>query len=383
MCAAKCVCGSEKEYRLDSVVQGRIKSCGCRSFSTKQRSAESHIGETINNMTLLEIVGRDQRRRAAIGRFRCGYCGSEHKECSVYKWKGNSLKSCGCKKPNKPTKPEDHIGVRYNDLTLLKITGSNKRGYKTGLYQCHRCGKTKDNIKITEVTQGKTKTCGCALNKAEDNIGKVYGNLKLEMVTQSGNPAKGINQTKALFHCQQCDKVKELDCNPVVLGFQTDCGCSKHHGFYNHKAYNVYRHMIDRCTNPLSKQYSQWGARGVTIHPRWMEPNGQGLINFIEDVGNDRPSKKYSLHRMWKYNENNRLEEMMEYGPDTVKWATARQQTVEQRSPSLNKKVAKFEKMLDQGLTIEQMAEKLKLKPTKIAFFLSTMGLLEGYEYKD
>ena len=60
-----------------------------------------------------------------------------------------------------------------------------------------------------------------------------------------------------------------------------------------------------------------------------------------------------------------------------------RQQNIEKRSPKLKKRVAEFEKLLDKGYSIDQMAEEMNLKPQKVAFFLSIMGLLEGYKYQE
>lgn len=378
-CRATCNCGSEREYTLSKLVNGQTKSCGCLS-SSKHRKAESRIGETKNNMTLLEIVGKD-KNGLTKGRFRCGLCGSEHRESLVSSWNQNCLKSCGCLKKKKQTRAEDHIGIQYNHLTLLKVTGRNKKGRKTGLYQC-LCGKQKDGICISRVANGETRSCGCLNNKASDKIGTVWGNLELLEITQIAN-VKDTKKTKGIFKCKLCDNLKEIAVHPVKSGIQADCGCSNNfHGYSKHISYSVYVNMIHRCTNPLAKSYPKWGGRGVTVHPRWMEPDGQGLKNFMEDIGNDRPSMKHSLHRIWRY-EGERLVEMMEYGPDTCKWATSRQQNVEKRSPKLNKRVAEFEKMLEEGLTIDEMAKKMKVKPQKIEFFLSTMGLLEGYKFKD
>lgn len=380
ICYAKCACGSEKEYLLQGLVSGTTKSCGCLSSSSKRRTSESRIGETINNMTLLEVVGRSNRGDA-IGRFKCEHCGSEHKESLIDSWKSNKLKSCGCQVTRTRTKPEDQIGIQYNHLTLIKITGK-QGGRKTGLFHCSNCGKDKDGIPITKVVNGETKSCGCLNSKAEDEIGTVWGDLKLLEVTQKAN-RRDVTKTKGMFECLLCSSHKEIDVYQVKGGRQTDCGCSKFHGFSDHKSYGVYKGMFDRCTNPLHKNYPKWGGRGITVCSRWLEPNGVGLQAFMDDMGNDRPSMKHSLHRMWLYNDQNKLEECMEYGPDTCKWATSRQQNIEKRSPKLKKKVSEFEKLLDKGLTVEEIAIELNIKVQKCAFFLSTLGLLEGYQYQE
>ena len=381
-CTAKCEhSGIEKEYRLSSLVRGVTTSCGCLSSSSKRRSAESHVGQSINNMTLLKVVGKNSNGDA-IGRFRCEHCGSDHKESLIHSWKINSLRSCGCKKKTTQTKAEDHIGVQYNHLTLIKVTGKDKHESKTGLYQCSNCGNEKDGIRISSVATDVVKSCGCLQNKAEEQIETIWGNLKLLKVIQKKNNID-INQTKGIFECLLCNSHKEIDVNPVKRGLQTDCGCSKHHGYTYHKSFKVYKAMIRRCTNPLRKDYPQYGGRGVTVCARWMEPDGAGLRNFMADVGDARPNKKHSLHRMWKYNDDGRLIEMMEYGPDTCKWATSRQQAIERTEPRYRARVELMLKMADEGKTVEEMAEALNKSVNKIEFYLARCGLIKDYTYTE
>jgi Helix-turn-helix domain len=41
--------------------------------------------------------------------------------------------------------------------------------------------------------------------------------------------------------------------------------------------------MIQRCTNPAHPRYADWGGRGITIDPRWLN-----FDNFLADMG-ERP----------------------------------------------------------------------------------------------
>ena len=380
VCTAKCVCGNIKEYNIASLAVRGGGSCGCLSSSKKLKTVESRIGDTINNMTLLEVVGRNNRGRA-IGRFRCGHCGSEHKKSRIDRWKGSSLLSCGCKAPKKRTKPEQHIGKSFGYLTLLEITPRKNKGPTYGKFHCSNCGNKK-NMRIKDIVAGNNISCGCRQNRSVDAIGTIFGYLKLEKVTHL-QKSRTEPASQALFHCLRCGNSKEIKVANVRSGQISDCGCSKYHGFSAHKSFAVFEGMISRCTNPLHKAYPQYGGRGIKVCPRWMEPNGQGLIHYMADIGDSRPSKKHSLHRMWLYNDQNKLEECMEYGPNTVKWATARQQVIEQRSPALKKKVLEVEKYLNEGLTVDQIAEKMGRSPQKIAFFLSTLGLVKDYKYQE
>lgn len=55
--------------------------------------------------------------------------------------------------------------------------------------------------------------------------------------------------------------------------------------------YQSWRNMLDRCTNPESKKYAHYGARGITICERWSE-----FKNFMLDMGR-KPDPKFTIER--------------------------------------------------------------------------------------
>lgn len=71
---------------------------------------------------------------------------------------------------------------------------------------------------------------------------------------------------------------------------QSSCGCktreaigakNRTHGMATHPAYGVYRTMRDRCTNPKNANWKNYGGRGITVCPRWLE----SFENFWADMG--------------------------------------------------------------------------------------------------
>ena len=52
------------------------------------------------------------------------------------------------------------------------------------------------------------------------------------------------------------------------------------HGLSRHSAYNSWKKMVQRCTDPNNKDYHLYGGRGITIAERWMD-----VRNFVEDMG--------------------------------------------------------------------------------------------------
>ena len=79
-----------------------------------------------------------------------------------------------------------------------------------------------------------------------------------------------------------------------------------------HRAeYKAWLSMHDRCNNPKSNGYHNYGGRGITVDPIW-----ESFDQFLADMG-PRPSSLYSLDRI-DVNGN--------YAPGNCRWATAKEQ---------------------------------------------------------
>lgn len=93
------------------------------------------------------------------------------------------------------------------------------------------------------------------------------------------------------------------------------CGCwnadkQRKHSGKGTELYGTWKNMHQRCYNPNNPKYERYGARGITVHPRWHD---FGL--FREDVS-PRPAK----HTL------DRTDNDKSYGPDNFRWATPKQQ---------------------------------------------------------
>lgn len=88
-------------------------------------------------------------------------------------------------------------------------------------------------------------------------------------------------------------------------------------------AYDALRAAIHRCSNPGSKLYHRYGARGIRVYEPWIKDWRQ----FAEYIG-PRPTPSHSLDRI--DNDGN-------YEPGNVRWATDCEQN---RNKGNNRRIA-------------------------------------------
>jgi hypothetical protein len=149
-----------------------------------------------------------------------------------------------------------------------------------------------------------------------------------------------INKTKTNGHnikrrfidciCD-CGKACKVDFNNLHNGTTKSCGClsrePKHltHGYSHTRIHTIWRGMIQRCYNPKRTYYSNYGGRGITVCKRWLNHNGNGLSNFIKDMGLP-PTDKHSLDRI---NSNGNYTKL------NCKWSTQKEQCRNTRKNTL------------------------------------------------
>lgn len=123
--------------------------------------------------------------------------------------------------------------------------------------------------------------------------------------------------------CTACQEtVKHIRSHDLTSGRSRMCkGCSSSSEGLTHKdipEYNSWMSMIQRCTNPNSKDYKHYGARGISVCDLW-----RGSFDaFYLSLGS-RPTPDCTLERL-DYNRG--------YEPGNVTWAPRREQPKNQRS---------------------------------------------------
>jgi len=130
----------------------------------------------------------------------------------------------------------------------------------------------------------------------------------------------------ALFKCRcSCGNETIVIASNLNSGTTQSCGCLQKeniikakttHGLRHHPLYDIWKAMFRRCYNVNSKDYKDYGMRGIFVCRRWRD-----IAKFIKDVG-----KKLKGTSMDRVNNDG------SYGPWNFRWATAIQQANNKRS---------------------------------------------------
>jgi hypothetical protein len=160
------------------------------------------------------------------------------------------------------------------------------------------------------------------MGRKQNWVGKTQG--KLTVLGEVGRDAHG----NVLWLCR-CECGAEVcKSNNNLKGGVKSCGVAcgvaesnaarAVHGMWRSKEYQCWAAMKQRCSNPKTKHYANYGGRGITVHPAWVD----SFEAFLADVGRAPSTPRASLDR---------IDVDGNYEPSNVRWATPQVQSNNRR----------------------------------------------------
>lgn len=187
------------------------------------------------------------------------------------------------------------------------------------------------------------------MGKQVNLVGQTFGRLtvleKHPELTKHG---------KVLWKCRcSCGTSVEVIRNTgdLTSGNTSSCGCIRKeklaamatkHGLRHVPEYNTWMNIIRRCYNYNSKDYKNYGGRGIVVSEEWRN----SFEAFYRDMG-PKPSSEHSIER----EDNNQ-----NYCKENCYWATK----IEQAN---NTRANAFYEVNGEKLTIAEIARKFSLSP--------------------
>lgn len=250
----------------------------------------------------------------------------------------------------------DLVGQRFGRWLVLEQVKIGQPG--PTMFRC-RCDCGNEGVVGARfLNNGKSRSCGCLQRDRaaepkgprphEDLTGRRFGRL----VVLGRSPKPWVGKLMWLCRCD-CGNEKEVQ-NKLLLRkkaptrscgcLQPDAACARAttHGMShkNGKAYvpeyEAWQGAKKRCTNPRSRDYPDYGGRGIAMCERWFA----SFEAFYKDMG-ERPGPGWSLDRINRDGD---------YEPGNCRWATVKDQ-------ARNRRTSRFVTACGVTKTIAQWAE--------------------------
>jgi hypothetical protein len=211
-------------------------------------------------------------------------------------------------------KVKDITGKRFGKLVAIRHIGFNNSGNARWLCHCD-CGR-KHTTASTHLLNGNTTTCGCR-SRIKDITGQRFGQLFAIKQTKSDKH----NNARWLCKCD-CGRKTAVVGRNLRKGFTKSCGSGVHrkqHGYAYHPLYQTWNLMRDRCNNKKSKNYDNYGGRGIQVYEHWNAVT-RFITNVIAEIGNRPHGHTFD-----------RIDNDGNYEPGNIKWSTPKEQANNRR----------------------------------------------------
>lgn len=138
----------------------------------------------------------------------------------------------------------------------------------------------------------------------DEMIGKTFANITvLEFDCKKG---------RYLYYkckCNLCGRIFSTRKYSLTSGHTKSCGCvtkkwmhsgnlNKKHGLYKDRAYWLWAKVKARCYNPNSREYPNYGGRGIIMCDEWLDPKNFVEWAYANGYDKDAPKGQCTLDRI-------------------------------------------------------------------------------------
>lgn len=284
------------------------------------KAIEYKKGDKIGNFTFIEICNNINDRRAAISV--CNFCGKKEK-ATIKDFKRNY--SCGCERYKVGKENARWIHFEKGDIIgKHNISYLSEDGYKGNnrviVAKCH-CGN-KFSILLSSLRTNNTTSCGCLHNMSgihhhgyrRYSIGDIIGDNKISYVKD----ALSLNRNRSVIAKCYCGNLFTTKIGALITGNTKSCGCRNKRIHFDF-LYDRWCGIKTRCYNKNSKDYNNYGGRGISMYQPWIND-----VNAFHDY-------MVSLPRFAEVIEENLTIDRYpdndgHYVPGNIRWGTKKEQ---------------------------------------------------------
>lgn len=149
------------------------------------------------------------------------------------------------------------------------------------------------------------------------------------------------------YECVQCRNPYVATTQASQRGTRKCVACvnqsKRTHGMWKDARLNIWRKMVQRCTDPRNHAYKRYGGRGITVCPEWMTFDGFRMWSKFDDF-------KPGL-------EIDRIDNDGGYSPENCRWVTPQENSQNRRNNRLTPdKVNQIRALVKSGVSRAEAA---------------------------